>query len=202
VKETYKDGKIPVRFKSLPKLLTAIGVEGVTEIVPTMIPEWNVRIPDPARRKRAVELLAGVRAEGHHIKKGVSCAENGEILTLAPFGLNERGGKVTYFFDATPGAKSTGYPMEELFYIDAPTPKEGYHHPTGVLYLWGRGVTPGVELRDISNLDIAPTMLRAMGLPVPSLMKGRVLAEAWGEAAPPSASAPPEEQGSVAANPS
>jgi hypothetical protein len=198
VKEMYKDGKVPLRFKSLPKLLTAIGVEGVTEIVPTMIPEWNVRIPDPTLRKRAVELLLGVRTEGHHIKKGISCAENGEILTLAPFGLNGPPGKITYFFDATPGAKSAGYPMEDFFYVDAPTPKEGYHHPTGVLYLWGRGVSPGVELRDISNLDIAPTMLRAMGLPVPSLMKGRVLGEAWGEAAPPRAPSG-EEHGSVAA---
>lgn len=182
VKDMYKDGKVPVRFKDLGKFLETIGVRGVTELVPTMIPEWNVRIPDPAHRARAIELLRGVRTTGHHVEKGISCAENGEILTLAPFGLADRDAVVTYFFDATPGANPKGYPMKDWFFVDAPTPKEGYHHPTGVLYLWGKGVRAGKELGgEITNLDVAPTMLSVMGLPVPSIMTGRVLDEAFTE---------------------
>ena len=65
------------------------------------------------------------------------------------------------------------------------------HDPKGMLMLWGKGISPGLEIKDTTNLDICPTVLSIMGIPVPSIMKGRVLSEAWGEAP----SAPPKEEG-------
>jgi predicted AlkP superfamily phosphohydrolase/phosphomutase len=53
------------------------------------------------------------------------------------------------------------------------------HHPTGVLALFGAGIRRGVQLRDVSTLDVAPTILTLLGVPVPSIMRGRVLREAW-----------------------
>ena len=63
--------------------------------------------------------------------------------------------------------------------MDTVTPKEGMHHPRGVLGLWGRGIRQGVRLEGIDNLDIAPTLLSLLDIPVPAMMKGRVLREAW-----------------------
>jgi hypothetical protein len=48
----------------------------------------------------------------------------------------------------------------------------------------GAGVRRGARLGPCTNLDFAPTILRLMGLPIPSYMKGRVLEEAF-ETLPP-----------------
>jgi arylsulfatase A-like enzyme len=56
------------------------------------------------------------------------------------------------------------------------------HHPTGLLMLWGNGIRPGVTIANTDNLDIAPTLLALMGVPVPAIMPGRVLSEAWSDA--------------------
>lgn len=185
VKDTFADGKIAVRFKNFPRFLELAGVEGGCDAVPTMIPQWNLRIKDPVLRERSVERLNAIRAVGALYEKGVSVEVNGELLTITPFGLAKKNDDIRYYFDGTPGAKSEGYRIDELFAVDAPTPKEGYHHPTGVLVLWGAGIRAGTHIPDTTNLDIAPTMLSLMGIPVPPIMKGRVLSEAWGEAPTP-----------------
>ncbi len=43
----------------------------------------------------------------------------------------------------------------------------------------GPGVRHGANLAESSLLDLAPTILHYMGLPVPSYMDGRVLTEAF-----------------------
>ena len=40
----------------------------------------------------------------------------------------------------------------------------------GLLVARGRGVLPGTRLGRVSNLSIAPTVLRLLGLPVPEAM--------------------------------
>jgi arylsulfatase A-like enzyme len=45
--------------------------------------------------------------------------------------------------------------------------------------LYGPGVRRGGRISDCTNLDIAPTLLTILGLPVPEEMKGRVLSEAF-----------------------
>jgi predicted AlkP superfamily phosphohydrolase/phosphomutase len=49
--------------------------------------------------------------------------------------------------------------------------------PDGFVMVVGDGIKPGVVLRDASVLDLAPTMLYLMGLPVGRDMEGRVLTE-------------------------
>jgi predicted AlkP superfamily phosphohydrolase/phosphomutase len=49
--------------------------------------------------------------------------------------------------------------------------------PDGFVLVVGDGIKPGVVLRDASVLDLAPTMLYLMGLPVGRDMEGRVLTE-------------------------
>jgi predicted AlkP superfamily phosphohydrolase/phosphomutase len=50
----------------------------------------------------------------------------------------------------------------------------GCHRPNGLLMAYGAGVRPG-HLGDASILDLAPTILAALGLDVPAGMDGRVL---------------------------
>jgi len=52
-----------------------------------------------------------------------------------------------------------------------------WHLLDGVLLAWGRGVAKGVELEPASVLDIAPTVLYAMGEPSGADMPGRILTD-------------------------
>lgn len=56
----------------------------------------------------------------------------------------------------------------------------GTHEPRGVFFAAGPGVTPGARLPDVALLDVAPTILAAMGLPASDEMKGRAVV--WPEA--------------------
>jgi len=59
--------------------------------------------------------------------------------------------------------------------------KSGCHDPKGMMILYGPGVRRGGRITEANNLDIAPTLLTLMRLPVPEEMKGRVLSEAFAE---------------------
>ncbi|MEZ4302159.1 MAG: hypothetical protein R3B70_44945 [Polyangiaceae bacterium] len=74
-------------------------------------------------------------------------AETGEILTVTPYGLAKSGASVRYHFNGAPNDRPGGYPLDELFASDVPTPKEAMHHPSSVLMLWGKGLRAGWRSR-------------------------------------------------------
>lgn len=53
----------------------------------------------------------------------------------------------------------------------------GDHAPTGILMATGRNVARGAKIGGAHIMDIAPTVLYALGQPVPADMDGRVLAD-------------------------
>jgi predicted AlkP superfamily phosphohydrolase/phosphomutase len=55
----------------------------------------------------------------------------------------------------------------------------GHHRPEGIAVLAGPGIKTGAQLEGASIVDLAPTILYTMGLPVPADMDGRVLNEAF-----------------------
>jgi predicted AlkP superfamily phosphohydrolase/phosphomutase len=57
----------------------------------------------------------------------------------------------------------------------------GMHRDDGMLIMNGPGVRPGGSIHGAAIQDIAPTVLHTMGLPVPTDMDGRVLAQAFDE---------------------
>ncbi|MFZ1947023.1 MAG: tetratricopeptide repeat protein [bacterium] len=54
-----------------------------------------------------------------------------------------------------------------------------WHRMDGVVAFWGQGVKRGQSLAGAGVLDIAPTVLHVLGLPVDQRMPGRVLEEAF-----------------------
>jgi len=56
---------------------------------------------------------------------------------------------------------------------------KGTHRPEGVLFARGPGVRGGASLGRTSIVDVAPTLLYSMDLPVPDDFEGRVLTEAF-----------------------
>ena len=57
----------------------------------------------------------------------------------------------------------------------------GTHRPEGIFILGGPGVRSGEHPEPYSILDIAPTMLYCLGLPIPEELEGNVTAAAWEE---------------------
>jgi hypothetical protein len=182
VAEMFPDGRVVVRMKDPKRILDLVGARGVTEIVPTMVPQWNVKIPDATERARVMDVLNRARVTNVERPNAFFVTETGEILTVTPAGIGKHSGEIRYFFpDDAPNADKNGYLLEELFERDTPS-KQGMHDPTGLFILHGKGIRPGLEIKNTTNLDIAPTLLALMGIPVPAIMKGRVMSEAWGEA--------------------
>jgi arylsulfatase A-like enzyme len=49
------------------------------------------------------------------------------------------------------------------------------HHPDGLFIAYGKGIAAGRQLGACTNLDIAPTLMSLLGVPIPKAMSGRVL---------------------------
>jgi predicted AlkP superfamily phosphohydrolase/phosphomutase len=54
----------------------------------------------------------------------------------------------------------------------------GCHRRHGILIAWGAGIRSGERVENARIMDLTPTILHLMGLPVPDDMDGRVLSEA------------------------
>ena len=67
---------------------------------------------------------------------------------------------------------------EDLVYQTGQS-KSGCHDPQGMMLIHGNGINSGHEVRDVNNLDIAPTLLTLLGLPIPPEMTGRVMDQAF-----------------------
>jgi hypothetical protein len=57
----------------------------------------------------------------------------------------------------------------------------GFHHKNGILIALGENFKRGYHLEKAAIIDLAPTILYAMGIPVPSDMDGSVLKEIFEE---------------------
>lgn len=66
-------------------------------------------------------------------------------------------------------------------FVETYSEMTGHHRPDGIFYGIGRGMNKGQWLNDARLLDIAPTLLHLLGLPIPSDMDGRVLEEIFNE---------------------
>lgn len=61
------------------------------------------------------------------------------------------------------------------------TGQTGHHHMVGVVGLKGPGIKAGLKMEEASLMDLAPTILHYMGLPVPDHMDGQVLTQAFAD---------------------
>ncbi len=57
----------------------------------------------------------------------------------------------------------------------------GMHRDRGLLIVHGPGVRPGLRLEGARIIDLAPTILYALGVPLPDDLDGRVLTEAFSD---------------------
>jgi predicted AlkP superfamily phosphohydrolase/phosphomutase len=66
-----------------------------------------------------------------------------------------------------------------IFQPVSPRDWSGEHRPNGILVAVGHGIRSGTKIPDHSIIDIAPTVLRIMGIPIPLDMDGRTIEAAF-----------------------
>ncbi len=66
-----------------------------------------------------------------------------------------------------------------------------WYREHGVFIMAGPGIEPGGQVQGAGLLDVAPTVMHALGLDLPQGLEGRVLLEAFTEPEPPSLAAMP-----------
>jgi len=125
------------------------------------------------RIMRALSALVDPRT-GERVVSAVYRREdvhNGEFLHLLP--------DVLFSLDDRPYLTSDSTTAMRAFAPLSRDDVRGRHHSHGVFAACGAGVVPGLELPEVAIVDVAPTILYAMDLPIPADMDGRVLEEAF-----------------------
>ena len=121
---------------------------------------------------QALELLDP--RTGQRVVDRVHCREeiySGPLVEKAPdLVLQSRNWEYMAFGHADFGASHVVEPIVGM---------SGHHRPDGVVMLAGQGIEAGVELDGANITDLAPTILYAMGIPIPFDMDGRVLTDAF-----------------------
>lgn len=118
-----------------------------------------IQLTDPQSGRRVVERVL----LGRDVYRG-PYAHNGPDLIAEP---------AEDFSFGAPSLVAHPVPFVDIdFELEAP----GGHHPEGVFIWSGAGVKPRVGL-DADLMDVAPTVLARMGVPVPDHMDGHVLAD-------------------------
>lgn len=171
----YKQGRAIGQFRSLDQIVNLLGIKGQVRTLATMSDQFNLYPDTPATRELAASRLEAVYIEtpGQPLFR-VRTVDDSLTVNLK---VRERVADDArcYFPHLGEGAS---FPYGDLVY-NTGLVKSGCHDPKGMLILYGPGIRPGAEIQACNNLDIAPTLLTLLGLPVPPEMKGRVLREAF-----------------------
>ena len=59
--------------------------------------------------------------------------------------------------------------------------RSGQHKPYGIFLAKGKNIKKGLKIRNAEIIDLAPTILYLMGMPVPEDMDGKILTDIFDE---------------------
>jgi Type I phosphodiesterase / nucleotide pyrophosphatase len=171
-----KRGKRIGQLRSLDRLVEILGFGGRVRALSTMSDQFNLYADTP---ETAGSLLARLR--GAYVDEPSRPMFNvetvGDSLTVTLRHYDETGEDSRCVFPHL-GEERGSFRFEDLVYGTGLV-KSGCHDPRGVLLVYGPGVRAGAEVGPCDDLDLAPTLLTMLGLPVPPYMRGRVLEEVF-----------------------
>jgi hypothetical protein len=122
-------------------------------------------------RGAVVEMLRSLEYCGDHGPfLEIECAADASTIAVRPRRLAETGDEVSVLIEGEE------VPLHQLLIEKAEI--SGTHDPIGVLIGQGPGLRRNADIGEVSVLDVGPTILALMALPVGRDMDGRVLTEA------------------------
>jgi hypothetical protein len=168
-----KQGKPIAQMRSLDRLLDTIGVKGRARALSTMSDQFNIYADSPATKEEAAKALAAAYIDrpGQPLFH-LFVVDNTITVNLRVHELESISDDSRCFFPHAGNDVSFRY--DDLVYNTGMV-KSGCHDVKGMLMLYGAGIQKGVHLPEATNLDLAPTLLSLLDVPVPREMRGRVL---------------------------
>jgi predicted AlkP superfamily phosphohydrolase/phosphomutase len=169
-----KGGKQIAQWRSLDALLTILGVRSTARAISTMSDEFVIYAPD-AERDRIFAMLQASYMDVPEQKTFVCAKIDGAVrVNLKAYDVGRVKASSTVYFPAAPGAPTRQY--DEVIYNTGHL-KSGCHDERGILAFYGAGMPRGVELAQYDNLNIAPTLIGLLGLPIPAEMRSEPIRE-------------------------
>jgi hypothetical protein len=170
-----KKGRRIWQIKSLDRLLELLDVKGRASALATMSDQFVIYADSPEARETVVRGLKAAYVDSPaHRMFGLDVVENSVTASLKSYDEINDESRCHFPHRETPASIRL-----DDFILNSGMVKSGCHDPKGMLILHGPGIEAGVEIRECNNLDLAPTMLSLLDLPIPADLKGRVLAEAF-----------------------
>ncbi|HKQ51341.1 MAG TPA: alkaline phosphatase family protein [Pyrinomonadaceae bacterium] len=175
-----KKGKRIGQLRSLDRLVQILGAEGRVRALSTMSDQFNL-YPDTRETGETVvkRLKAAYVDTPERPMFNVDTVEESITVTLRHYDEATEESRCVFPHRA---AGDDSFRFEDLVHGTGLV-KSGCHDPRGMALFYGPGVRAGARVGECTNLDLAPTMLTMLGLPVPAAMRGRVLGEVLGEQA-------------------
>ncbi len=168
----HERGKAIALFRSPDQLLEILGVGGQAKTLTTMSGQFNIYADTASTRDFIVGALrtAYIDSPGRRMFDLYSV---GNCVTVNLRTLEQEIAEDARCFFPRAG-QTRSFRYHDLVY-DTGLVKSGCHDPTGMILFYGPGIGPAVRIEQCNNLDIAPTLLTLLGVPIPPQMTGRVL---------------------------
>lgn len=172
-----KKGKRIGQPRSLERLMEILDVQDRVKTLMTMSGQFNI-YPDSAETREVVlnNLQSAYIDLPERPMFYIDMVEDSLTVNLRHYDETTEDSRC-YFPNR---GKDASYRFEDLVY-NTGLVKSGCHDPRGMMMLYGPGIKQGEQIAECNNLDIAPTILTLLGVPVPVEMTGHVLSEAFSE---------------------
>jgi hypothetical protein len=170
-----RNGKPISQLRSLDRLVEIAGLNGRAHALSTMSDQFNI-YPDTAETgAEAIKILESAYVDlPSRPMFDIHRVEDCLTVNLRFYEETTEDSRCVF-----PHRKThNSFRYSDLVYGTGMV-KSGCHDSKGMMILYGPGVRAGRSIAEANNLDIAPTLLTLMGLPVPEVMKGRALREAF-----------------------
>jgi predicted AlkP superfamily phosphohydrolase/phosphomutase len=176
INRSLKKGKRLLRLRSFEAIVDLLGLEGQIRFVPTMSDQFNIYGVTKEALSRAYSMLAGAYIDKSE-QPMFSLLGLDQSMTVNIRQYNGTSEDSVCHFPVGDSYKKAKFgDLVEMF---AHT-KSGRHDPAGLFMICGPGIQTGHVTEEISTLDLAPTILTLLGLPVPANMRGRAIQQVLG----------------------
>jgi len=166
---TLKGGKQIAQWRSLNSLLEILGVHATATAISTMSDEFVIYATPDAERDRILSMLQASYIDTPDRKTFVCGSVEGAVrVNLKPHGAGTIKPTAKVHFPTAPDAPVKQY--DEVIYNTGHL-KSGCHDERGMIIFYGAGIPRGIELSACDNLNIAPTLMGLLGLPIPAEMR-------------------------------
>ncbi|MGH9769698.1 MAG: alkaline phosphatase family protein [Blastocatellia bacterium] len=170
-----RDGKPICQLRSLDRLLEILEMQGKARTLSMMSDQFNIYFEDAGIREELEQKIRDAYVDAPE-QRMFAIVELGDCLTAS----------LNYFDDVSEDSRCVFphlgergvFRYSDLVYNTGHI-KSGCHDPRGMMLLYGAGIRAGGWIKECDNLDVAPTLLKLMGMSAPPEMKGRVLTEAF-----------------------